>query len=147
MGAWPRPGDRGVVQPVARRPGPPRPAAVSAAALGVGEVRARTVPACGMPPPAGGVAGDVDADFHHQLGFHQRDVQLFLAAGIRVLSGGAFVPGRVVRGFYDVKGGVSSGATRTFLSWMVLWWRVEARRVSMVLGPWSVRVWVEVTMR
>ncbi|WP_261384185.1 hypothetical protein [Streptomyces sp. T12] len=25
-----------------------------------------------MPPPAGGVAGDVDADFHHQLGFHQR---------------------------------------------------------------------------
>ncbi|MFC8364200.1 hypothetical protein ACFUIY_30505 [Streptomyces griseorubiginosus] len=33
-----------------------------------------------MPPPAGGVAGDVGADFHHQLGFHQRDVLLFLAA-------------------------------------------------------------------
>jgi hypothetical protein len=33
-----------------------------------------------MPPPAGGVAGDVDADFHHQPGFHQRDVQLLLAA-------------------------------------------------------------------
>lgn len=45
-----------------------------------GEVGAGTVPACGMSPPAGGVAGDVDADFHHQLGFHQRDVELLLAA-------------------------------------------------------------------
>ncbi|MEU3445393.1 hypothetical protein ABZ755_34260 [Streptomyces griseoincarnatus] len=35
-----------------------------------------------VPPPrrAGGVAGDVDADFHHQLGFHQRDDQMLLAA-------------------------------------------------------------------
>ncbi len=33
-----------------------------------------------MAPPAGSVAGDVDADFHHKLGFHQRDVQLFLPA-------------------------------------------------------------------
>ncbi len=33
-----------------------------------------------MAPPAGGVTGDVDAHFHHQLGFHQRDDQFFLAA-------------------------------------------------------------------
>ncbi|MEV7864247.1 hypothetical protein AB0O86_37220 [Streptomyces hirsutus] len=33
-----------------------------------------------MAPLAGGVAGAVDADFHHQLGFHQRDDQVFLAA-------------------------------------------------------------------
>jgi hypothetical protein len=38
------------------------------------------VPAGGVPLPAGGVAGDVDADFRHKLGFHQRDDQLFLAA-------------------------------------------------------------------
>jgi hypothetical protein len=33
-----------------------------------------------VPPAAGGVAGDVDADFHHQLGFHQRDVQRLAVA-------------------------------------------------------------------
>ncbi|MFF4963148.1 hypothetical protein [Streptomyces sp. NPDC001222] len=33
-----------------------------------------------MAPPAGGIAGDVDADFHHLLGFHQRDVQRLPAA-------------------------------------------------------------------
>ncbi len=37
--------------------------------------RARCQPG-GVSPPAGGVAGDVDADFHHQLGLHQREVQL-----------------------------------------------------------------------
>lgn len=29
-----------------------------------------------MPPSAGGVTGDVNADFHHQLGFHQRHARL-----------------------------------------------------------------------
>jgi hypothetical protein len=43
----------------------------------VGEVGAGAVPACGVVPPDGDVAGDVDAEFHHQLGFHQRDVLLF----------------------------------------------------------------------
>jgi hypothetical protein len=38
--------------------------------VGGGEVRAGVVPARGMVPSAGGVTGDVDADFHHQLGFH-----------------------------------------------------------------------------
>ncbi len=33
-----------------------------------------------MAPPAGNATGDVDADFHHQLGFHQRDVQRLAAA-------------------------------------------------------------------
>jgi hypothetical protein len=27
-----------------------------------------------MPPPAGGVTGDVDADFRHEFGFYERDV-------------------------------------------------------------------------
>ncbi len=36
--------------------------------------------ACGVAPPAGGIAGDIDAYFHHQLGFHQRDVQRLPAA-------------------------------------------------------------------
>ncbi len=31
----------------------------------------------GMPPPAGGGTGDVDAGFHHRLGFHQRHVRLW----------------------------------------------------------------------
>lgn len=65
--------------------GPPRRATVSAAVtLGGGrrwgEVGAGAVPTCGMSPASGGVAGDVDADFHHQLGFHQRDDKFFLAA-------------------------------------------------------------------
>jgi len=48
--------------------------------VGRGEVGAGAMPACGVAPPAGSVAGDVDADFHHQLGFHQRDDQFLLAA-------------------------------------------------------------------
>ncbi len=53
---------------VARRPRPTRPVAVSAAApscggVGGGEVGAGAVAACGMSPPAGGVASDVDTDF------------------------------------------------------------------------------------
>lgn len=47
---------------------------------GTDQLTAGTVPACEMSPSAGGVMGDVDADFRHQLRFHQRDVQLFLAA-------------------------------------------------------------------
>lgn len=35
---------------------------------------------CRVAPSAGDVAGDVDADFHHRLGFHQRDVQSLPAA-------------------------------------------------------------------
>ncbi len=46
----------------------------SAGDLGGREVRAGAVQASGVAPPARGVAGDVDADFNHQLGFHQRDV-------------------------------------------------------------------------
>jgi hypothetical protein len=38
------------------------------------------VPARGVAPPAGGVAGDVEADLDHQHGFHQRDVQRFPGA-------------------------------------------------------------------
>lgn len=45
-----------------------------------GEVGRGAMPACGVAPPAGGIPGDVDADFHHQIGFHQRDDQLFRAA-------------------------------------------------------------------
>jgi hypothetical protein len=61
-------GDRGALTGYASA-GPPRPAAVSAAVMsGGGEFEVRTVPACGMSPPAGSVAGDVDADFHHRLG-------------------------------------------------------------------------------
>jgi hypothetical protein len=36
-----------------------------------------------MAPAAGGIAGDVDATFPHQLGLHQRDGQLLLAGLIR----------------------------------------------------------------
>ncbi|MFD0541860.1 hypothetical protein ACFQ1B_00285 [Streptomyces mexicanus] len=39
--------------------------------VGGGEVRAGAVPARGTPPPAGGVTGDADAEFHHQLGCHR----------------------------------------------------------------------------
>ncbi|MGA5330846.1 hypothetical protein ACPCJT_31900 [Streptomyces griseoincarnatus] len=45
-----------------------------------GEAKAGTVQACGVAPPAGGVADGTDAYFHHQLGFHQRDVQCLPAA-------------------------------------------------------------------
>ncbi|MET7738519.1 hypothetical protein ABZT02_45835 [Streptomyces sp. NPDC005402] len=48
--------------------------------VGEGEVGAGAVQACGLAPPAGAVPGDVDADFHHQLRFHQRDVQRLPAA-------------------------------------------------------------------
>jgi hypothetical protein len=85
MGGAGAAGDRGLPRPVARRPGPPRPRRVSAAVTSGGghrrgEVGTGTVAACEVAPPAGGVAGDVDADFHHQLGFHQRDDQFLLAA-------------------------------------------------------------------
>ncbi len=36
-----------------------------------GEAKAGTVQARGVAPPAGGVADDTDAYFHHQLGFHR----------------------------------------------------------------------------
>lgn len=48
--------------------------------VGGREVGAGTVPTRGVAPPAGGVTGDIDADFHHQPGFRQRDVQLLPAA-------------------------------------------------------------------
>lgn len=48
--------------------------------FGGGEVGAGAVPTRGMAPPAGGVTGDIDADFHHQPGLRQRDVQLLPAA-------------------------------------------------------------------
>lgn len=62
-----------------------------------GEVGAGAVQACGVAPPAGSVAGDVDADFHHQLGFYQRDVQCFASAplgGERPARPRMAVPGR-----------------------------------------------------
>ena len=36
------------------------------------------MPAGGVTPPAGGVTGDADADFHHQL--HQRDAFVVVPA-------------------------------------------------------------------
>lgn len=49
--------------------------------VGGGEVEAGAVPA------TGGVTGDVDADFHHQLGFHQRDIQCLPAENDQPLHG------------------------------------------------------------
>lgn len=58
-----------------RRAAPPSLRRRQVGDIGGGEVGAGAVQTCGVAPPAGGVAGDVDADFHHQLGLHQRDVQ------------------------------------------------------------------------
>jgi hypothetical protein len=57
-----------------------RSGALQGGDVGGREVGAGAVQTCGVAPPAEGVAGDVDADFHHQLGFHQRDVQRLPAA-------------------------------------------------------------------
>jgi hypothetical protein len=57
----------------------------------------RTVPACGVAPPTGGVTGDVDADFHHHLRFHERDVQRLAPAppgGERPACPGVAAPAR-----------------------------------------------------
>ncbi|MEV2235500.1 hypothetical protein AB0H69_44075 [Streptomyces phaeochromogenes] len=42
-----------------------------------GEVLAWAVPADGVAPASGSVAGDVDPDFHDQLGPDRGDVQRF----------------------------------------------------------------------
>jgi hypothetical protein len=45
-----------------------------------GHVGARTVQPYGVAPPAGGVAGDVHGDLHHQLRVDERDVRDVAAA-------------------------------------------------------------------
>lgn len=77
MGGADAAGDRGALSRLRVGRGRRVSAAVTS---GGGEVEAGAVPACGVAPPAGGVPGDVDADFHHQFGFHQRDDKFFLAA-------------------------------------------------------------------
>ncbi len=48
--------------------------------VGGGEVGAGAVQTCGVAPSAAGATGDVDADFDHDLGLHERDRQGFSAA-------------------------------------------------------------------
>lgn len=57
-----------------------RASAPSGGNAGGGEVGPGAVPARRTAPPAGGITGAIDADFHHRLEFHQHDVQLFPAA-------------------------------------------------------------------
>jgi hypothetical protein len=80
MGCAAAVGDHGARSTGCASAGPPRLWRCHAGDIGGGQVGAGTVQACGMAPPAGGIAGDVDADFHHQVGFHQRDAQRLPAA-------------------------------------------------------------------
>ena len=85
MGGADAAGDRGALARVARRRGRhARAASVRrrrpTGDVGGGEVGAGTVQACGVAPLAGGITGDIDADFHHQPGLDQRDVQSLPAA-------------------------------------------------------------------
>ncbi|WND15878.1 hypothetical protein [Streptomyces violaceus] len=81
MGGAGAAGDRGALTGVARRPD--RRAAVTAMAvsgedIGGREVGAGAVQACEVAPPAAGVAGDVDADLHDQLGCTSVTVNVWL---------------------------------------------------------------------
>lgn len=65
---------------------------VGGLAVGTGTVQAR-----GASPAAGGVAGDVDADLHNQLGADQRDLQRLAGAppcGGRPIRPRVAAPGR-----------------------------------------------------